>query len=218
MTADFEATISSSVSRAGDLFNDEPVVGGAARSVRAVPVLEYDATEALHDQCLAPGAEATCHVRRQADVDAGDQQALEMPFALEQRDLQERLAIDLEQVEGREDLPRARVARERVAIWVELELRFIAPIRDEDAVDDRGRAVRLGHDRVVQLARSVNLAVIPDEVRPAVADTSERPLSLPIGLQDVTRQLRAFAGVAGSLRREIRAQNGLQLFPSIPPS
>src|SRR6185295_11864926 len=120
MTADFEATISSSVSRAGDLFNDEPVVGGAARSVRAVPILEYDAAESLHDQGLAPGAETACHVRRQAHVHAGHEQALEMPFALQKGNLQERLAIDLEQVEGREDLPRVRVAHERVAFGIEL--------------------------------------------------------------------------------------------------
>src|SRR6185503_8157814 len=105
MTADFEATISSSVSRAGDLFNDEPVVGGAARSVCAVPILEHDAAEALYDQGLPPGAESACDVRRQAHVHARHEQALEVPFALQQGDLQERLAIDLEQVEGREDLP-----------------------------------------------------------------------------------------------------------------
>src|SRR6266540_833782 len=218
MTADFEATISSSVSRAGDLFHDEPVVGGAARSVSAVPVLEYNAAKALRDQCLAPGAETASDIRRQADIQAGHEQALQMSFALEERDLQQRLAVDLDQVEGREDLTRARVAHERVALRIELELRLIPPVRHENAVDDRRTAVRLGHDRVVQLARSLDLTVISDEMRPAVADARQRPRSHPVRLKDVARQLRAFAGIAGTLRHEIRAQNGLQLFPSIPPS
>src|ERR1700687_2563284 len=141
-----------------------------------------------------------------------------MAFALQQGDLEQRLTIDLEQVEGGEDLSRACAAHEGVALRIELALRLIAPVRDEGAVDDRRRAVRLGHDRVVQLPRSLDLAAVADEVRSAVADTRQRPRSHPLRLEDVVRQLRAFAGVARSLGREIRAQNGLQLSPSIPPS
>src|ERR1700704_5910058 len=185
MTTDFVATISSSVSRAADLFHDEPVVRGAARSVSAVPVLEYDTAKALCDQCLAPGAQSSCHERREADVAAGHQQALQMALALQQRDLQEGLAVDFEQVERGEDLPRAGVPHESVALRIELELRLIVPVRHEDAVDDRRRAVRLGDDRVIQLPGPVDLAAVADEVRSAEPDTHQRPRSHPIRLEDV---------------------------------
>src|SRR6267142_102668 len=205
------ATISSSVPRTRDLFNDEPVIRGAARSVSAVPVLQHDAAKALSDQRLAPGTESTRHVRSQADIDAGHEQALEVPFALQQRDLDQGLAVDLQQVEGGEDLAAGRVSRERVAVGIELELRLIAPVRDEDAVDDRRAAVRLGHDRVVQLAWPIDLAAVAQKTRPLVPDTRDRARSHPVRFEDVVRQLRAFAGVARSLGRELRAQNGLQL-------
>src|SRR5580765_166357 len=90
MTCALDATIFSSVSRAGDLFHDEPVVGGAPRSVCAIPVLEHDAAEALPDQRLAPRAQASRHERREANVHARHEQALQMPLALEQGDLEQR--------------------------------------------------------------------------------------------------------------------------------
>src|SRR5437867_4073952 len=173
--------------------------------------------EALRDERLAPRAQAAGDERREADVDARDQEALEVSLPFEQRDLEQRLAVDLEQIECCEDLPRARFPHERIPIRIELELRLITPVGDEDPVDDRRRALGFGRDRVEQLPRAVHLAAVADEVRSTVSDARESPRSHPVRLEDVVRYLRAFAGEAGSLRRQIDAQNGLQLWSSIPP-
>ncbi len=173
--------------------------------------LEHDAAKALRDEGLSPRPQAAGDEGREPDVDAGHQQPLEVSFSLQERDLEERLAVDLEEIERGEDLPRDRVAHEGVAVRIELQLRLIAPVRNENAVDDRRRAPGLGRDRVIELARPLDLALVTDEMRTVVTDARDGACPHPVRLEDVVRQLRAFAGVAGSLRREIRAQDGLQL-------
>src|SRR5438093_11767048 len=174
--------------------------------------------EPLRDERLAPRAQAAGDERCEAHIDARYQETLEVSLAFEQWDLEQRLAVDLEQIECCEDLPGARFPHEGIAVRIELELRLITPVGDKDPVDDRGHALRFGRDRVVQLPRAVHLAAVADEVRSTVADTRESPLSHPVRLEDVVRHLRAFAGEAGSLRRQIDAQNRRQLWSSIPPS
>src|SRR3989442_10693832 len=92
------------------LLDHEPIVVRLAGSVRAVPVLDHDALEALREKCVAPGAQTSCDKRREPDVLARREDTLEVTAPLEQRDGQQGLAIDLEQVEGGEDLPRAILA------------------------------------------------------------------------------------------------------------
>jgi hypothetical protein len=96
-----------------------------------------------------------------------------MAPTLEERDVEERLAVDLEEIERGEDLLACELARVRVAMVVYLEVALVFPAVDEDAVDDRGVALRLSHDRVVQLARPCDLPFVTKEVRVGVADANE---------------------------------------------
>ena len=96
-----------------------------------------------------------------------------MAPTLEERDVKERLAVDLEEIERGEDLLTRELARVRVAMVVYLEVALVFPAVDEDAVDDRGVALRLSHDRVVQLARPSDLPFVTKEVRVGVADANE---------------------------------------------
>src|SRR2546428_4911670 len=139
MTAAFRVATSSSVLSGGvDLLDHEPVLGLAASSVGAVPVLEHDTAESLLRERVAPRAQASRYIWREPHVEAGRQHAFEVPPALEQRYVEQRLAIDFEQIERREDAARSRRARHRVALGVHLELRFVLPAVDENAVEGRG--------------------------------------------------------------------------------
>src|SRR2546427_5380222 len=198
----------SSVSwRCLDLLDDEPIVVRPAGRVDAIPVLQHDAPETLRHECLAPRAQPAGHVRREADVPGLREDALEVTPSLEERDLEERLAVDLEEIERGEDAPPSGRSRERIALLVHLEVRLVAPVVDQHAVDDRAVTPRVGDDRVVELARGVELAPVPAEAGPArVPDTYEGARSHPLRLQDVALRFRALADEAWSLRCQVGSE------------
>src|SRR3954467_7529697 len=96
----FVANSSSDLSRGVDLFDDEPVAILATGRVDAVPALEDDPAESLRGERVAPRAKAPRDVRREPDVHARREHALEMAAALEERHFEERFAVDLQQIEG----------------------------------------------------------------------------------------------------------------------
>src|SRR5687767_11038087 len=126
-----------------------------------------------------------------------------MPLSLEEGDVDERLAVDLEEVERREDPPSGGGPGEGVAVAVDLELLLVLPVGHEHPVDDRGLAARERADRVVELARTVDRAGVPDEAVSWVSDADKGPGAGPLRLQDVSLRLGPLAGVAGLLGGEI---------------
>ena len=133
-----------------------------------------------------------------------------MTPALEQRDLEKRLAVDLDQVECRENLTTSELPRVGVAMVVDLEVALVLPVGHEDTVEDRGLAPGLGDDRVVQLTRPLDGALVAEEVRLGMADTYEDPRARPRRLEDVALPLRSFADEPGSLGREVCPESGAQ--------
>src|SRR6184192_2318039 len=115
-----------------ELVDDQPRAGGLTRRVWAVPVLEQDALEAEPAQRLAPRAQAARDERGEPHIRARRDEPLEMALALEERDADERLAIDLEQIERAEDLPARKLAGEGVPVGIHLEIAVVLPVRDED--------------------------------------------------------------------------------------
>src|SRR6266550_7859683 len=77
-------------------FDHEPIIGRLTRLVRAVPILEHDAPEALRLKCVAPRPQAARDEGCQSHIGARRQNAFEMTSALEERDGKEGLAVDLE--------------------------------------------------------------------------------------------------------------------------
>src|SRR2546425_3117174 len=194
------------------LLDHEPIVVRLAGSVRAVPVLDHDALEALREKCVAPGAQTSCDKGREPDVLARREDTLEVTAPLEQRDGQQGLAIDLEQVEGGEDLPRAILAGIGVALVINFEVALVAPIVDQDTIDDRGIATGIRDDRVVELARAGRRAAVADETWVAMADPHQDACAGPLRLEDVVLRLRALADEAGALRRQVDAEDRAQIF------
>src|SRR6266511_3114319 len=114
-----------------ELVHDQPRARGLTRRVWAVPLLEDHALEPETSERLAPRAQPARHVRREPDVRARRQETLEVTLPLEQRDAEERFAIDLEQVERAENLSARRLARERIPLRIDLEVSVVFPVRDE---------------------------------------------------------------------------------------
>src|SRR6266550_4755609 len=212
MTAVLAFTSTSDVSwcRCFQLFDHEPIIGRLAGRVRAVPILEHDAAEPLRLERFTPGTQAPRDIRGQPDIGTGGEDAFEMPPPLEERYLEERLAIDLEEVEGREDLAATELSRVRVSVLVDLEIALVLPAFDEDPIQDRGAALRLGDDRVVQLTRPVHLPLIANEVRFRMADPDEDSRPGPRWLEDVAVPLRPFADRPRPLGQEIRPEDAAQ--------
>src|SRR3981081_1446917 len=105
VAADLMRWLSSSEFLGIQLVHDEPRARRLARRVWAVPVLQDHAPEPQAGERLAPRARAGAPVRRRADVRAAGHKPLEVSLALEQRPVDEWIAVDLEQVERAEDLP-----------------------------------------------------------------------------------------------------------------
>src|SRR6266568_2862092 len=145
MTAVLAFTGSSDASwcRRFQLFAHEPIIGRLAGCVRAVPILEHDPAKALRLERVAPRPQPARDVGRQPHVRAGREDTFEVPPPFQKRDLQKRLAVDLEEIERREDQPSSELPRVRVALLVHFEIALVLPAFDEDAVDDRGAALRL---------------------------------------------------------------------------
>src|SRR5260221_3015630 len=116
--------------RGVELVHDQPRARRLSRRVWAVPFLEDDAPEAESGERLAPRAQAAGHVWGQSDVRARGHDALEMALALEQRDPDQIVAIDLEHVERAEDLAVRELAGERVPLRVHLEIVVVLPVGD----------------------------------------------------------------------------------------
>src|SRR6266550_329281 len=213
ITAEDVFTNTSEVSRHGclQLFEHQPIVVRLPRSVRAVPVLDDDALEPLGEKRVPPSPQTSGHVRRQPHVLARREDTFEVSAPFEQGDLKQRLAIHLEEVERGKDLPRAELPGVGVALVVDFEIALVAPIVDQHAVDDRGFAVGVRDDRVVQLARAARRSAVPDETRVAVADPHEHACPRPLRLEDVAFRLRAFADDARPLRRDVRAEDRFQV-------
>src|SRR5919201_470066 len=159
----FTRTSDASWKRCFELFDDEPIIRRFAGRVRAVPILQDDPPKSLRLQRVAPGAKALRHEGCEPDVRARREDALEVAAALEERHREERLTVDLEEIEGREDLPASELAGVRVAGVVDLEIALVLPVVDEDAVDDRGLAARVRDDGVVELARPLERTGVPEE-------------------------------------------------------
>src|SRR6266550_821255 len=212
MTAVLAFTSTSDVSWCGcfQLFDHEPIIRRLAGRVRAVPILEHDAAEPLRLERFTPGTQAPRDIRGQPDIGTGGEDAFEMPPPLEERYLEERLAIDLEEVEGREDLAATELSRVRVSVLVDLEIALVLPAFDEDPIQDRRAALRLGDDRVVQLTRPVHLPLIANEVRFRMADPDEDSRPGPRWLEDVAVPLRPFADRPRPLGQEIRPEDAAQ--------
>src|SRR5439155_1268562 len=124
-------------------------------------------------------------VGRQPDVRTGGEDAFKMAPPLQEWDLEEGLAVDLEEVEGREDLATAELPRVRVSLLIDLEVALVLPPIDQNAIKDRGAALCLRDDRVVQLTRSSHFAFVADEVRLGMTDPDEDSRSCPCRLEDV---------------------------------
>src|SRR5712691_5079640 len=186
ITAEDFFTNTSEVSRHGclQLFEHEPIVVRLSRSVRAVPVLDDDASEPLREKRVPPGPQTSGHVRRQPHVLARREHTFEVPAPLEKRDGEQRLAVDLEQVEGGEDLPGAELAGVGVALVVYFEIALVPPLVHQHAVDDRAVAASVRDDRVVELARAARRAAVPDETRGTVPDPHEHARPRPLRLED----------------------------------
>src|SRR5436309_7479213 len=125
----------SSWGRRLDLLYHQPITRRLARSVRGVPVLQHRASETLCKKRVVPGPQAARDERRDPDVLARHEDPREVPPALEQRDLQKRLAVDLEEVEGGEDLARPEAAGVGVSLFVHLEVALVLPVVHQYAVD-----------------------------------------------------------------------------------
>src|SRR2546422_1881370 len=85
----FTSTSDASWSRRFQLFDHEPIIGRLARRVRAVPILEHNAAKALRLERVAPRSQAARDKRREADVRAWRENALEVTPALQERDSEE---------------------------------------------------------------------------------------------------------------------------------
>src|SRR6266566_175164 len=206
----FTSTSEASCGRRFQLFDHEPIIGRLSRRVRAVPILQHDAAEPLRLQRFAPGTQASRYVGRQPDVRTWGEDAFKMASPLQEWDLEQGLAVDLEEVEGREDLATAELPGVCVSLLIDLEVAFVLPPVDENAVEDRGAALRLRDDRVVQLARSGHLAFVADEVRLGMTDPDEDSRSCPCRLEDVALPLRPFADRPGSLGQKISPEDAAQ--------
>src|SRR5438132_4837880 len=189
----FTSSSEASWCRRFQLFEHEPIISRLAGRVRAVPILEYDAVKALRLQRVTPGSQPARDVGRQPHIRAGREDAFQVPPPLEKRDLQKRLAVDLKQIEGREDLPGSELPRVRVGVLVHFEIALVLPTLDEDAVDDRSAALGLGDDRVVKLARPHHFYFVTDEMRLWAAVPDEAAGARPRPLEDVAIPLRSFA-------------------------
>src|SRR2546428_8889556 len=161
----FTSTSDASCGRRFQLFDHEPIIGRLAWRVRAVPILEHDAAEPLRLQRFTPGTQASRDVGREPDVRTGGEDAFKMAPPLQEWDLEEGLAVDLEEVEGREDLPTAELPRVRVSRLSDLEVALVLPPLDENAVEGPGASLPLPDDRVVHLARSAPSGLAAPEVR-----------------------------------------------------
>src|SRR5207244_1162604 len=106
-----------------------------------VPMLERDPPKALRLQRVTPGPEPPRDIRREPDVGAWREDPFEVPPPLQEWDLEEGLAVDLQEIERGEDLATPELPRVRVSLVVDLEFAFILPIVDQDAVDDGGLAL-----------------------------------------------------------------------------
>src|SRR2546421_3750888 len=206
----FTSTSDASWCRCFQLFDHEPIIGRLAGRVGAVPILEHHAPESLRLECFTPGPQAARDVRRQSNVRTGRDDAFEVSPTLQERNPEERLAIDLEQVERGEDLLTCELARVGISVVVHLEVSLVLPLIDEDSVDDRRGALRLGDDRVIELPRPGHLAFVADEVRLRVADTDEHPCPRPRRLEDVALPLRALADRPGALGQQVCPEDGAQ--------
>ena len=129
---------------------------------------------------------------------------------LQEWDPEERLAVDLEEVKGREDLATTELPRVRVSLLIDLQVTLVNPPIDQNAIEDRGAALRLRDNRVVQLARSGHFAFVADEVRLGVTDPDEDSRACPCWLEDVAFPLRPFADRPGPLGQEICPENAAQ--------
>src|SRR2546421_11236297 len=105
----FTSTSDASCGRRFELFDHEPIIGRLARRVGAVPILEHDAAEPLRLERFTPGTQPSRDVGGEPDIGAGGQDAFEMAPPLQKRYVKKRLAIDLQEVEGREDLAAAEL-------------------------------------------------------------------------------------------------------------
>src|SRR3989475_10352535 len=124
----FTSTSDASWSRRFQLFDHEPIIGRLARRVSAVPILEHHAAKALRLQRVTPGPESPRHIRRAPDVGACREDPFEVPPPLQERDLKEGLAVDLQEIERGEDLATPELPRVRVSLVVDLQFAFILPI------------------------------------------------------------------------------------------
>src|SRR5439155_17943205 len=179
---------------------------GPAGCVGAVPILQHRAPEALREERVVPRAKTPRDERGEAHVRARPQHALEMSAALQEWHVQQRLAVDLQEIERGEDPPPAVLPCVRVALVVDLEIALVPPIAHENAVHDRGRALRVRDDRVVELARAIDRPRVAAEARLTLADPDEDPGTCPLGLEDVALRLRTLADEPGALWRDLRAE------------
>src|SRR5438309_5647081 len=211
----FTSTSDASWSCRLQLFDHEPIIGRLARRVRAVPILEHNPAKALRLQRVTPGPQPPRDIRREPDVRAWREDPFEVPPPLQERDLEEGLAVDLQEIERGEDLATPELPRVRVSLVVDLEFAFILPIVDQDAVDDGGVALGFGDDRVVELARPGDHAAVAKNMGLRVTHADEDPRARPCRLEDVTVPLRSFADRPGPLGQQIRPEDGAQA-SSIP--
>src|SRR5256885_1153247 len=211
----FTSTSDASWSCRLQLFDHEPIIGRLARRVRAVPILEHNPAKALRLQRVTPGPQPPRDIRREPDVRAWREDPYEVPPPLQEWDLEEGLAVDLQEIERGEDLATPELPRVRVSLVVDLEFAFILPIVDQDAVDDGGVALGFGDDRVVELARPGDHAAVAEKMGLRVTHADEDPGARPCRLEDVTVPLRSFADRPGPLGQQIRPEDGAQA-SSIP--
>src|SRR6266568_1648716 len=92
----FTCTSDASWSSRLQLFDDEPIIGRFSGRVRAVPILEHDATEALRLKRVAPSSQTARDERCEPDIRARHDYALQVTPSLEERNRQEGLAVDLQ--------------------------------------------------------------------------------------------------------------------------
>src|ERR1700716_3302595 len=101
-----------------ELFDHEPIICCFAGRVRAVPILEHDSAKPLRLEGVTPRSQPAGDIRCPPHVRTWGKAGFEASPAREERDVKERLAVDLEEIERGEDLLTRELARVRVAMLV----------------------------------------------------------------------------------------------------
>ena len=168
----------------------QPVARAPSLQVPRVEPLGHDPLELLRLGRVAQRLPVRESLRQPHDAAPAVEELLEPPLALAQRELDERLAVELEQVEDVEDERTGALLHRR-------EARAATVVECADlAVKDGVRALRRLHDLLRhRLEAGGEVVAVPrDQPALAAAHVRERPVAVPLDLERpavATRDVRA---------------------------